>query len=69
MELNLSCIYYPNLKTLFRNLSNRSRRKCKESFEDSVGLINTTKENNYFSKIFIKQVVTFLNREKRKYFV
>ena len=69
MELNLSCIYYPNLKTLFRNLSNRSRRKCKESFEDSIGLINTTKENNYFSKIFIKQVVTFLNREKRKYFV
>ena len=59
MELNLSCIY----------LSNRSRRKCKESFEDSIGLINTTKENNYFSKIFIKQVVTFLNREKRKYFV
>lgn len=69
MELSLSCIYYPNLKTLFRNLSNRSRRKCKESFEDSIGLIKTTKENNYFSKVFIKQVVTFLNREKRKYFV
>ena len=27
MELNLNCVLYPNLKTLFRNLSNRSRRK------------------------------------------
>ena len=44
MELNLNCVFYPNLKTLFRNLSNRSRRKCKESFEDSIGLLNTTKE-------------------------
>jgi len=69
MELNLSCIYYPNLKTLFRNLSNRSRRKCKESFDDSVGLINTTKQMHHFSKIFVKQVITFLNREKHKYFV
>lgn len=69
MELNLNCVFYPNLKTLFRNLSNRSRRKCKESFEDSTELILTTRESNPFCKIFIKQITTFLNREKRKYFV
>ena len=48
MELNLNCIYYPNLKKLFRNLSNRSRRKCKESFEDSIELILTTKKVTIF---------------------
>lgn len=69
MELNLNCVFYPNLKTLFRNLSNRSRRKCKESFEDSTELILTTRKSNPFSTIFIKQITTFLNREKRKYFV
>tara|TARA_Y100000996_G_scaffold415033_1_gene407882 strand:- start:863 stop:1627 length:765 start_codon:yes stop_codon:yes gene_type:complete len=69
MELNLNCVFYPNLKTLFRNLSNRSRRKCKESFEDSIELIDTTRKLNDFSTIFVKQIKTFLKREKRKYFV